>query len=160
MTGPAPLSLAEIRFYVTRAVAGAGAPFGVGEEVAEATVRLAAAGKMNWALLAAALDRLGQGRSAPGAMSAEQPVSALVAGTAMAWLAPEGQLAAEIDDPKFTMMISDALLAGEEAVPPGGGVTPDPEAWAVIQRWFRECLVPSSAESRLSGAGAGLVETD
>ena len=34
------------------------------------------------------------------------------------------------------------------------------EAWPVIQSFFYRCLVPSTNESRKSGAGAGLVDTD
>ena len=34
------------------------------------------------------------------------------------------------------------------------------EAWPIIHSFFSRCLVPSTDESRKSGAGAGLVETD
>ena len=34
------------------------------------------------------------------------------------------------------------------------------EAWPIIHSFFSRCLVPSTEESRKSGAGAGLVETD
>ena len=33
-------------------------------------------------------------------------------------------------------------------------------AWPIIHSFFSRCLVPSTDESRKSGAGAGLVETD
>ena len=34
------------------------------------------------------------------------------------------------------------------------------ESWQAIYSYFSRCLVKSSAESRASGAGAGLVDTD
>jgi len=34
------------------------------------------------------------------------------------------------------------------------------EAWPIIHGFFSRCLVPSTEESRKSGAGAGLVDTD
>ena len=34
------------------------------------------------------------------------------------------------------------------------------EAWPIIHTFFSRCLVPSTEESRKSGAGAGLVDTD
>ena len=34
------------------------------------------------------------------------------------------------------------------------------EAWPIIHSFFYRCLVPSTEESRKSGAGAGLVDTD
>ena len=34
------------------------------------------------------------------------------------------------------------------------------ESWPVIHSFFSRCLVPSTEESRKSGAGAGLVDTD
>ena len=34
------------------------------------------------------------------------------------------------------------------------------EAWPIIHSFFSRCLVPSTEESRKSGAGAGLVDTD
>ena len=34
------------------------------------------------------------------------------------------------------------------------------EKWPEIYEYFSRCLVKSSAESRASGAGAGLVDTD
>ena len=34
------------------------------------------------------------------------------------------------------------------------------QAWPIIQTFFSRCLVPSTEESRKSGAGAGLVDTD
>ncbi len=163
MTGAAPLSLAEIRFYVTRAVAGAGAPFGVGEDVAEAVIRIASTAQMDWRALALALDALGEQQSAAELRTDRMPVSALIAGPVMVWndpADPADPANGNIDDPVLAGQIAEALRATEDATPPPGGVAPDAAAWAVVQRWFRECLVPSSARSRLSGAGAGLVETD
>lgn len=160
MSAPAPRSLAEIRFYVTRAVVGAGAPFGIGEEVAEAVIRLSSKGRMDWQSLATALDALGQGQSVCQLDAPDAPASALLAGPAMAW-AGEGMADTHrVDDAAFASMLADALTEKGETLPPEGGVVPEAAAWEVVQRWFRECLVPSSAESRLSGAGAGLVETD
>ncbi len=40
------------------------------------------------------------------------------------------------------------------------GVDVDIEAWNGVVAFFRRCLVPSSQLSRMSGAGAGLVDTD
>ena len=40
------------------------------------------------------------------------------------------------------------------------GVALDAPAWAGIVELFRRCLVPSNEQSRLAGAGAGLVDTD
>ena len=34
------------------------------------------------------------------------------------------------------------------------------EEWSSIMSYFQRCLVPSSIQSRESGAGAGLVDTD
>ena len=33
-------------------------------------------------------------------------------------------------------------------------------SWSVIYSFFKRCLVPSTAESRITGAGAGIVDTD
>ena len=33
-------------------------------------------------------------------------------------------------------------------------------SWSVIYSFFKRCLVPSTAKSRKTGAGAGLVDTD
>lgn len=41
-----------------------------------------------------------------------------------------------------------------------GGVRVDAAAWEEIQTLFRRCLVPSTEASRLSGAGAGVNDTD
>jgi hypothetical protein len=160
MSDRAPRSLAEIRFYVTRAVAGAGAPFGIGEEVAEAVVRMSASGAMNWPMFAAALQALGTGRSSADLKVTDKPVSALLAGPAMAWTVDDQDLHMAVDTPDLAAEFASCLRPDNEAVPPPGGVTPDAEAWSIVQRWFNECLVPSNAESRLSGAGAGLVEKD
>jgi len=40
------------------------------------------------------------------------------------------------------------------------GVNIDIDAWNSIHGYFTRCLVPSTAESRIAGAGAGLVDTD
>jgi hypothetical protein len=40
------------------------------------------------------------------------------------------------------------------------GLQMDAAAWAAVYSYFARCLVPSSAETLLSGAGAGLVDTD
>ena len=34
------------------------------------------------------------------------------------------------------------------------------DSWLEIYSFFKRCLIPSTEESRKSGAGAGLVETD
>ena len=34
------------------------------------------------------------------------------------------------------------------------------DSWSDIYSFFKRCLVPSTEESRKSGAGAGLVDTD
>ena len=38
------------------------------------------------------------------------------------------------------------------------GVTVDDSAWSEVIRFFRKCLVPSTAQSRSSGAGAGSID--
>lgn len=57
-----------------------------------------------------------------------------------------------------------ALTAGDlEAAAKKGvdeGLTVNVDAWAGVVSLFRRCLVPSSEQSRMSGAGAGLVDTD
>ncbi|MAH85608.1 MAG: hypothetical protein CBB68_15395 [Rhodospirillaceae bacterium TMED8] len=40
------------------------------------------------------------------------------------------------------------------------GVAVDRYAWDGLDSFFRRCLVPSSEQSRMSGAGAGLVDVD
>ena len=40
------------------------------------------------------------------------------------------------------------------------GISVNKDAWEGLVALFRRCLVPSSAQSRTAGAGAGLVETD
>lgn len=157
----APRSLAEIRFYVTRAVVGAGAPFGIGEEVAEAVVGLSSTEVMDWSVLAEALNALGNGEStADPSDESETPVSALLAGPVMAWAEGNEFAMNRIDYPEFAGAMANWLKAGAAVVPPPGGVVPDGLGWSIVQHWFNKCLVPSSAESRLSGAGAGLIETD
>lgn len=160
MTAGPPRSLAEIRFYVTRAAVGAGAPFGIGEEVAEATVRLASKGRMDWVALSEALDALGSGGSVPPSDGTDSLVSAVIAGPMMAWSSTGWRPDGAMDCPDLAEDIASALRSEEEPVPPAGGVTPDAAAWETVQKWFNQCLVPSSAESRLSGAGAGLVDKD
>ncbi len=99
---PTPLSLNEVRFFFTRAAVGAGAPFGIGEDFANASIWLACAGADPAQLAAPALKRLADGASC-GRLSissgsegvhlacAEGEVaSAIFAGPAVAdWLAVE-----------------------------------------------------------------------
>ena len=157
-SGVAPRSLSEIRFYVTRAIVGAGAPFGIAEAAAEAIALMAAEGDCDWPAVANALEALGQGRSTAAPSGSEGVMSAFHAGPLLAWgmTVPSG----DIDNAGLAQRIADCLRGGRAAGPPEGGVSPDEASWSVVTRWFGECLVPSSEESRLSGAGAGLVETD
>jgi hypothetical protein len=41
-----------------------------------------------------------------------------------------------------------------------GGIVTNSEAWRIIYGFFHRSLVPSNAESRLAGAGAGLTDND
>ncbi len=224
------VSLNEISFFVTRAAVGAGAPFGVAEDFANA-VRWAARCGLDPAVLALAslqqLDRSPQSariaRDGDGVFTGEDGLSAAFAGTALAdfWpLGGDALTARNVESP----LLAAAMLAGGEAVSavvdwPGArivvdegratvsatgrdaltapdrvdvsvratpadgaapegfalspadleanagrlveqGVDVDGEAWDGIVTLFRRCLVPSNEQSRMSGAGAGLVDTD
>lgn len=60
-----PFSLSELRFYLTRAGVGAGAPFGVAEDFAEMAVCVARMGIDPSGLAAAALEALATGDGVP-----------------------------------------------------------------------------------------------
>ncbi|MBC6404377.1 MAG: DUF3726 domain-containing protein [Rhodospirillales bacterium] len=94
--GQRTLSLNELRFFLTRAAAGAGAPFGLGEDFAKAAICLAALGIDPAPAAAAALAGLADGNSGTRLTFAEadgvtilqgegrRPLSALYAGPALA----------------------------------------------------------------------------
>lgn len=230
-------SLNEIRFYLTRAAVGAGAPFGIGESLAESAIWLAAAGLDPARITADVLDRLAKQQSDPcirqngprlGSASS-RPLSAVFAGPAGA-----DQLAlpnrgrritlGSVDQPLLCLACAAArsgphdlvaswtldcgtpqtirLAAGRVLFPAaaltqlatGGstdldlhikdrpssapsadqgldliagrarlvhhGVPVDAAAWKTILHYFKKCLVPSTAQSRQSGAGAGLNDND
>jgi hypothetical protein len=58
----------------------------------------------------------------------------------------------------FALTVGDLEVAEKKAI--DGGLTVDADAWEGVVALFRRCLVPSSEQSRKSGAGAGLVDTD
>lgn len=58
-----PFSLNEILFFFTRATVGAGAPFGVGEDIAKAAIYLSEAGIDPAPIVVSALDSLYQNAS-------------------------------------------------------------------------------------------------
>lgn len=154
-----PLSLAEIEFYVTRAITGAGAPFGFAEASGRAIRNLAATDRVDWTAVADALDALGNNRSGTSTQS-DLPLSALVAGPLQAWGVDDIRIHHNRDRTDLAKAIAATLREGDTAPPPDGGVVVPLAAWATVQTWFQLCLVPSSDESRLAGAGAGLVDTD
>ena len=162
-----PLSMGEIRFYVTRAIVGAGLDFGIGEALGQAIAALAAGGSDPAPALAAALQRLEAGEAGVNATLEEGrlsatgggPLSCLRTGIALADLGPAVR-SFETDDPDLARQIRDAISAQDSPLPPDEGIRVDAEAWAVVQTFFARCLVPSTDESRLSGAGAGLTDED
>ncbi len=91
-----PLSLNEIRFFFTRAAVGAGAPFGLGEDFANAAIWLAGQGLDPAELVAPALSALAGGNSSSRIVEhkngdtvsfsgeGDKPLSALYAGPAIA----------------------------------------------------------------------------
>lgn len=191
MTGApyGPLSRAEMAFYVTRAVVGAGAPFGTGEFVAQVIVALAAEGTDATPDLACALDAL-FGQTSSGAfvvkegsrLAAEdaRKLSALSVGAALGdWLLARGGGSVEIvgdgllvsgtgavlrtdtvDVPALARAIAVRMSQGLAPRKSHNEITVDADAWTTIQKHFRRYLVPSTAASRTSGAGAGLNDTD
>ena len=67
------------------------------------------------------------------------------------------------DDGIFEMEITSAGNSSEASTPDAtlsGGIVTDSEAWGIIYGFFHRSLVPSNAESRLAGAGAGLTDND
>jgi len=67
------------------------------------------------------------------------------------------------DDESPTLPIVLRLKISEPMDPQGSamtGVDVDADAWAVIDGYFRQSLVPSSDASRTGGAGAGLTDND
>ena len=214
--GYGPLSLNEILFFFTRATVGAGAPFGVGEDVAKAAVFLAECGFDPGPIISSALQNLDKDvskstfsfhtsdREAEIGSQDEGQVSAIFAGpAALDWLEskePGQDIRLKIQhlDSPFLIaamctewMVTVIDQAGVEKPlsttnPPldqhrpfdvmitngksgfsherNGvleyGVLIDQDAWVNIHAFFHRCLVPSTAESRIAGAGAGLVDTD
>ena len=58
----------------------------------------------------------------------------------------------------YILTASDLETAAKKIIDEGLSV--DADAWAGVVALFRCCLVPSSEQSRMSGAGAGLVDRD
>lgn len=154
-----PFSISEIEFHATRAVAAAGAPFGVAAATGRALGLLAAQDRLHWDRVTAALTALAEGKTA-ASMRESVALSALAAGPLMA-IASGGMLVGrDIDDPGLARLIASALSEEGAVLPPVGGIRIPEADWQVIEAWFSRYLVPSSEASRLSGAGAGLVDTD
>lgn len=243
MSAPAtPLSANEIRFYFTRAAVGAGAPFGIGEDLAASALWLAALG-LDPALVAAPpLAALRDGTSTRRIAwdmttstlepndTTDMPLSALFAGPAaadrvgMVAAGSAGEVIVDRVDCAVLVLASVAVARpvgqgvrvkwttdrgititvhlGDDGVSIDGSLAPEltqvqparmvltlmtgdlskghalidldqgyrhlfehgvdvaGEAWDVVHACFRKCLVPSSASSRLEGAGAGLTDND
>ena len=248
MSGTAtPLSLNEISFYFTRAAVGAGTPFGIGEDFAEASKSLAYLDLDPAAAALPALHGLARGSSggsltlhaAADAIhvrsSAGRILSAFYAGPVIAdrlsieaggrktcrlrlddtdqpMLIVAAVAAAGIDTARIALSWSSrkgahvvvelgggiATIAGLHeadvaapapapvevvlndaagvATPPSHaatkrlaegrrravehGVAVDDEAWSGVMGFFGRCLVPTTAQSRDAGAGAGLTDND
>ena len=243
--GGLPLSLNEIDFCLTRAAVGAGAPFGIGEDFANACIWLACLGYDPAAIAAPALSDFAEGRSCGGLKLLRtndgvrvsgrdtRMISALFAGPAAAdQLAIESNRSTgyrldlvETDHPILVLAAvgarelgkcrvsanwrnraggqvraelyrGEAEIAGSEnpGTPASGpskiefvrngtegtaepstrtspvfleegrmrvvesGVDTDPVAWEQVRRYFRKCLMPSTMQSRESGAGAGDID--
>jgi len=221
-----PLSLNEVLFFVTRAAVGAGAPFGIGEDIGKAAVVLANCGIDPAVIIAPALQTLECGNSSmdidirtdgDGSVIeaiGDKPMSATIAASAASdWMlenthnpkarlevhqvdapvlfaaviealhrdlsgwrvcsvAPDGAETALVDDGKLLEIDAPAnmvIFVDSSARPVfknrqqqalESGVLVDSQAWQIIRALFSRCLVPSTEESRLTGAGAGLVDTD
>lgn len=221
-----PLSLNEVLFFVTRATVGAGAPFGLGEDVGKAAVILATSGIDPALAIAPALQRL-ENESCSGNFDLRNddrgvvieavgghPLSAIFAASAASdWMQENaghtdaGVTVVGVDAPVVFAAVFEALhrsagraqisvvepdatetalvISGDPAEfersanltvsagPPStpvfanrdghaleNGISVDADAWGIIRKMFSRCLVPSTEESRLTGAGAGLVDTD
>ena len=249
MSGTAtPLSLNEIDFYFTRAAVGAGAPFGIGEELAEASKCLAYLGLDPAAAAVPALHALARGdsgtslslhagaaairlRSSDGRVlsalfagpavadrlsieaesgkerrlrldDTDQPVLIVAAiaaagvdatGIAVSWHAADGRrIAVELaggnaaiaglreadvamPDPAPVEVVLNgaagragpAAHAETKRLAEGRrravehGVEVDDAARSTVMEYFGKCLVPTTAQSRGAGAGAGgLTDSD
>ncbi|WP_416898525.1 MAG: hypothetical protein ACMVY4_01950 [Minwuia sp.] len=162
-----PLSLGEIRFRVTRAIVGAGAPFAVAEPVAQAVASMAAGGEDPIPALAAALERLHRAEAGMRPALVDdgltdldgKPLSCLFAGPALADLNLTAE-AGSLDDRGLAAAIASAIRTGVLPAPPEDGVRVDETAWRTVGRFFDRCLVPSTDASRTTGAGAGLRDDD
>jgi hypothetical protein len=96
MVSPSPLSPNEVQFYFTRAAVGAGAPFGLGEEMSAAAIWLAGHGYDAAREVSPALNSLANGSSSseivishePGqfnfSSAVDDPLSVIYAGPAIA----------------------------------------------------------------------------
>jgi len=227
MTTPfGPLSLNEILFFITRATVGAGAPFGIGEDVGKAAVLLANRGIDSAVVIAPALQSLEAGNSSmdielrtdgDGSVIeaiGNKPMSAAIAASAASdWIqenagnAKARLMVHRVDAPVLFAAVIEALHQGHVgwrvciSAPDGTetalikeqnllendapsnitiaadpsaqpvfknrqqqaldcGVPVDSQAWQIIRDLFSRCLVPSTEETRLTGAGAGLTDTD
>lgn len=173
MTTAGPFSCNEIAFYITRAVFGAGVPWGIAEDAARACIQIVKDGGDPAPLLAQALTSFearpdgarlvihDDGSEICIAAEDGGPASALFA--APAWIdwravaAPRGGSA--VLGPVDVPDLCDALVRAEAGDGLPRSVDVDADAWAVVMRFFGQSLVPASADSR-EGAGAGLVDRD
>lgn len=154
-----PFSVSEIEFHATRAIAAAGAPFGVASATGRALGLLAAQDRLNWDRVTAALKALGEGKTVPSSEGSRE-LSALAAGPLLAIVPRRDSITVDIDDPDLGEQIASILCEEGAILPPLGGIFIPGDDWEIMEAWFRKYLVPSSEASRLSGAGAGLVDTD
>lgn len=216
-TSYGPLSLNEILFFFTRATVGAGAPFGIGEDIAKAAVFIAECGYDPGPTVATALRNLDEKKSKPAATlrtlngrtviecdQGEQVSVVYTAPMAMDWLKSQGSspdlrvfirlldcpfLMAAFCGTQWGVSIVDETGSERElstkiqhSTLPGPvdvmitrrqsgfinrrndilqtGVHINEDAWDIIRAYFTRCLVPSTEESRVGGAGAGLVDRD
>ncbi len=244
-TRTSPVSLSELRFVCTRAAVGAGAPFGLGEDFADAAIAIAKMGFDAAQITLSALNRLASGDSSAvvdlkrqdGVLVFEAGqgglLSSIFAGPTLCdhliasdadcgarlinvdspLLAVAGLEAVSVDHrtcmaawettsgdgvsllfenrgisricaPDATAVIApgpvhveirmgsdntdaeESVLSGQSDLKTAArrtlmeGLQMDAADWAGVYAWFERCLVPSSEESMISGAGAGLVDTD
>lgn len=161
------LSLNEFETAVRKAAVGAGLPWGLADELAAACVQVAAAGgeaaaEALWALeddrlvreAPAALDAAASGEAA---RLAHHGHPALAHGYVRA-AAAEYRLGFVADDDGAALLIRQAGEVG--AARPPARVAVNADDWARIGALAHRTYVPSTAESRAKGAGAGLTDND
>lgn len=172
-----PLSLNETAFYITRAAVGAGAPWGAAEGLARWAKTMARAGEDPAPYIAEALTQLDKnpnsarmvltGEGADAVLAAEDggALSSICAAPAVRdWMIEHANTDGarlSVLNPDVERITDDAAQISPAAQPvQTGGVQLDAAAWEVIQTFFKRCLAPATEASRLSGAGAGVNDTD